>query len=67
MTQDSSSHTFNLRESLKATKVNAGLAGHYLGPFIEVNTPTGGYQAICWRCGRTTLKGESGVMCRMLG
>jgi hypothetical protein len=60
-----------LTESAKATnfevQVNAALNGHDIGPFEPVDTVSGGYQAVCRRCGKSVWVGDSGVMYSLLG
>ena len=45
----------------------AALAGHDLGPFEDVDTTAGGYQAAFRRCAKTVWLGESGLMYSLLG
>ena len=54
------------RESILEIQVNAALTGHDLGPFEQLDTVTGGYQAECRKCGETVWVGDSGVMYSIL-
>jgi len=43
-----------LREAILEAQAEAALGGHELGPFKEVDTITGGYEARCKLCAAET-------------
>jgi hypothetical protein len=59
--------TESAKGAILEVQVNATLSGHDIGPFEPVDTITGGYQAVCRKCGKTALIGDSGVMYSLLG
>jgi hypothetical protein len=54
--------TESAKGAILEAQVNAALSGHDIGPFEPVDTVTGGYQAVCRKCGQTVWVGDSGVM-----
>ena len=56
-----------VRAAILEIQVNAALAGHDLGPFVEVDTISGGYEVRCRKCGQSAWVGESGLMYSLLG
>ena len=54
------------RESILESQVNAALAGHDIGPFEDVDTTAGGYQAACRRCAKTVWVGDQGLIYSLL-
>jgi hypothetical protein len=55
-----------VRAAVLEAQVNAALQGHDLGPFDDVDTRIGGWQAECRRCHMTVWVGESGLMYSLL-
>jgi hypothetical protein len=56
------------RAAILEIQVNAGLAGHDLGPFEPVDTfAGGGYEARCRRCDLSAWVGESGMLYSLFG